>query len=147
MFPRISRLSRGLSAAATLAGAAAAYRQATQALAEPADEQQQSKTVYRRLQPAESLGLGGSNTHFACFRGTGERAALSELISAAESAECVIVGETHDDPVAHQLELYLLSMPLWDSIPRLLTSALGSEAAPPSAQPSCDPGTRSSGRA
>ena len=111
MFSRLSRLSRhsrGLSAAAALGGGATACGCAAQALAEPSDEQQRSKTVYRRLQPAESLGLGGSNAHFACFRGTGERAALSEVLAAADSAECVILGETHDDPVAHQLELYLL---------------------------------------
>ena len=34
--------------------------------------------------------------------------ALSEVLAAAEQAEVCLVGETHDDPVAHQLELYLL---------------------------------------
>lgn len=60
------------------------------------------------LPPAEALGLQPSSA-FACYRGTtGERCALSEVLAAAESVDVVIVGETHDDPVAHQLELYLL---------------------------------------
>jgi uncharacterized iron-regulated protein len=34
--------------------------------------------------------------------------ALSKVLEAAQLAEVCLIGETHDDPVAHQLELYLL---------------------------------------
>lgn len=47
--------------------------------------------------------------HFSCFHGdTGERASLRELLAAAEDAEVVVIGECHDDPVAHALEMFVL---------------------------------------
>ena len=60
-----------------------------------------------QLPPPEQLGVDGT-AHFSCFRGTGEPVALSEVLAAAEQADVCLIGETHDDPVAHQLELYLL---------------------------------------
>ena len=60
-----------------------------------------------QLPPPEKLGVDGT-AHFSCFRGTGEPVALSKVLEAAQLAEVCLIGETHDDPVAHQLELYLL---------------------------------------
>ena len=61
----------------------------------------------RALPPPEILGTERAAA-FACYRGTGERCAMSEVLKAAEKVDVVVVGETHDDPVAHQLELYML---------------------------------------
>ena len=47
--------------------------------------------------------------HFTCFRGgTGEAVSLEEVVAAAAAHDVVYLGETHDDPIAHHLEVYLL---------------------------------------
>ena len=88
-------------------GAAAATAVATALSHRPPRAEPSSVAEHvAQLPPPEKLGVG--TAHFSCFRATGEPAALSEVLAAAEQAEVVLVGETHDDPVAHQLELYLL---------------------------------------
>lgn len=56
----------------------------------------------------EPASLGRHTAHFSCFRGDGTAADLADVLDAAEKVDVVLVGETHDDPVAHQIELYLL---------------------------------------
>jgi uncharacterized iron-regulated protein len=111
-------IPRGALAASLAGGVLCAYRQQS-AASEPEPEPQLAaeatagpssvaQVATQSLPPAETLGLTPSSA-FACYRGsTGERVALSEVLRAAEKVDVVIVGETHDDPVAHQLELYLL---------------------------------------
>ena len=49
------------------------------------------------------------SAHFGVFRGaTGEAASLSDVLDAAEASDVVLLGECHDDPIAHSLEAYLL---------------------------------------
>ena len=55
-----------------------------------------------------SLPTSGSE-HFQIFRGdTGEPVSASALLSHAASCDAVLIGECHDDPVAHSLEAYFL---------------------------------------
>eukprot|EP00403_Amphidinium_massartii_P000764 CAMPEP_0178380054 /NCGR_PEP_ID=MMETSP0689_2-20121128/5262_1 /TAXON_ID=160604 /ORGANISM="Amphidinium massartii, Strain CS-259" /LENGTH=345 /DNA_ID=CAMNT_0020000179 /DNA_START=104 /DNA_END=1143 /DNA_ORIENTATION=+ len=51
---------------------------------------------------------GLASQHLAIFSADGKRVSLSHVLAALADAEVVLLGETHDDPVAHQLELYLL---------------------------------------
>lgn len=90
------------AAAATVVGAGLSRRPPRAEPAEPSLADQ----VAQSLPPPEQLGVGGA--HFSCFRATGEPVTLAEVLAAAEQAEVLLFGETHDDPVAHQLELYLL---------------------------------------
>ena len=101
------RLFRSAGAAASLGAAAAAA--AAAASASRLSQAESASEAAARLPPATELGLNRGSS-FACFRPNGERAALSEIIAAAEKADVVLLGETHDDPVAHQLQLYLLMM-------------------------------------
>ncbi len=43
------------------------------------------------------------------YTGAGNPASLDEILAAMQDAEVVLLGETHDDPVAHALQLQLLS--------------------------------------
>ena len=92
----------GAAAAATVVAVLQPQRQRVHAESSIAD-------IVAQLPPPEKLGLGMDGTaHFSCFRGTGEPVALSAVLAASDQAEVCLIGETHDDPVAHQLELYLL---------------------------------------
>lgn len=64
----------------------------------------------RAQQHASSLPVlpEGGSEHFCVFRGDGERVSMAELIAEARGAEVVLLGESHDDPVAHSLEAYIL---------------------------------------
>lgn len=62
---------------------------------------------YRSLPPASELGRSDAG-HFACFDGSGRRCSMEEVLRSAQTCDVVVVGETHDDPVAHQLQLYML---------------------------------------
>ena len=98
-------LGRGVAGGAATAATAAivlSQPQRPRVHAEPSIADRMAK-----LPPPEKLGVD-STAHFSCFRGTGEPVALSEVLAAAQQAEVCLIGETHDDPVAHQLELYLL---------------------------------------
>lgn len=63
--------------------------------------------MVEQLPVAESVGI--DSPFLSVFTRSGQRVSLAEVISAARTADVVLVGETHDDPVAHQLELYLLA--------------------------------------
>ena len=58
-------------------------------------------------QQLPQVPLGGSE-HFAVFRGDGAQSSLAELLAEAASSDVVLLGECHDDPVAHHLEAFLL---------------------------------------
>src|SRR5690606_16413587 len=45
---------------------------------------------------------------FRVFTGAGARATLDDVIGAMAAAQVVFIGETHDDPTAHMLQLELL---------------------------------------
>uniref|UniRef100_A0A383VZU2 Haem-binding uptake Tiki superfamily ChaN domain-containing protein n=1 Tax=Tetradesmus obliquus TaxID=3088 RepID=A0A383VZU2_TETOB len=47
-------------------------------------------------------------THFAVLTGDGVPARLSSIVAAMQAADVVLLGEFHDDPVAHALQLDLL---------------------------------------
>lgn len=46
--------------------------------------------------------------HFRVFKPDGKEATLDELFAAMKDVDVVFVGESHDDPVAHYIELALL---------------------------------------
>ena len=46
--------------------------------------------------------------HYRAFDSKGRAVALGEILEAARSADVLIIGETHNDPVAHLLEAELL---------------------------------------
>lgn len=77
-----------------------------------ADASQWGGTAQQRAQQhAErlpSLPAQGSQ-HFAIFRADGREVGIGELLDAAAASDVVLVGECHDDPVAHSLELYLVT--------------------------------------
>ncbi|EOD04503.1 hypothetical protein EMIHUDRAFT_453837 [Emiliania huxleyi CCMP1516] len=58
-------------------------------------------------QQLPQVPLGGSE-HFSVFRGDGAQSSLAELLAEAASSDVVLLGECHDDPVAHHLEAFLL---------------------------------------
>jgi len=68
---------------------------------------QSNPTVQLTSLPAADE-LGRESRHFSVYTGTGEPASLADVLRAAQGAEVVLLGETHDDVVAHQLELYML---------------------------------------
>jgi hypothetical protein len=47
-------------------------------------------------------------THFAVLSGDGAPARLSSIAAAMQQCDVVLLGEYHDDPVAHALQLELL---------------------------------------
>lgn len=64
-------------------------------------------------QPA--LDLRARNTqdepvHYRAYKADGAPASLEEIVSALVSADVLIIGETHDDAVAHRLEAELFEM-------------------------------------
>lgn len=60
------------------------------------------------LQLNAAIGADKSAPHFRVFRRDGTTASLDDVVAAFDNAEVVLMGEAHDDPVAHQLELYML---------------------------------------
>ncbi len=49
-----------------------------------------------------------SASNFRIYTSSGKQVTLDEVINAMSSAEVVFIGETHNDAVAHQIELQLL---------------------------------------
>ena len=113
-----SRGGPGVGRAAAAAAAAAAFG-ISRALAESAppapdeacavkqDTPVDPHAQYRKLPPASEMGNTDAG-HFACFDGRGRRCCMEDVLRAAAASEVVVVGETHDDPVAHQLQVYML---------------------------------------
>jgi uncharacterized iron-regulated protein len=56
------------------------------------------------------------------FTRSGKRVSFAEVLNAAKQADVVLIGETHDDPVAHQVELLVLA-----SLHKLCPCALSME--------------------
>ena len=54
-----------------------------------------------------SLPAEGSE-HFCVFRSDGSKSSMADLLDHASKADVVLLGECHDDPVAHSLEAYVL---------------------------------------
>lgn len=50
------------------------------------------------------------NASFGVFSGTGEELSIDEIVEAMDRADVVFLGEEHDDPTAHSLELQLLRL-------------------------------------
>mmetsp|Transcript_27866 Transcript_27866/g.75084 ORF Transcript_27866/g.75084 Transcript_27866/m.75084 type:complete len:396 (+) Transcript_27866:61-1248(+) len=57
---------------------------------------------------ADGIGSDRAAPHFRVYSRNGEVTSLNEVVDAMAGANVALVGEAHDDPVAHQLELYLL---------------------------------------
>lgn len=58
-------------------------------------------------QPADSTRFDPVG-HYEVYTGTGERADLSAIVSAMADVDVVFLGEQHNDPTGHALELMLL---------------------------------------
>lgn len=58
--------------------------------------------------PAASIGQDTTAPHFRVYTRDGRTCSLNDLLRSFFDADVVLIGEAHDDPVAHQLELYLL---------------------------------------
>jgi uncharacterized iron-regulated protein len=66
------------------------------------------------VQPAEANKPQSAQTvgeaHYRAHRGDGGAAALTDIVRAMADYDAVLIGETHDDPVAHYLEAELLRL-------------------------------------
>lgn len=99
----------GAAAAAAAASGAALARSPPAAFADaPAPEQPPTPAGAPRVRLQSSIGSDREAPHFRVYTGAGELSSLDELVERVARADVVLVGEAHDDPVAHQLELYLL---------------------------------------
>jgi uncharacterized iron-regulated protein len=67
-----------------------------------------------------TVSLAADAKTYQVFRSTGERATLDEAVAAADAATVIFLGESHDDPTAHALELEFLRR-LQSSGPLVLT--------------------------
>lgn len=69
----------------------------------------EAPTPPSKLKLNKSIGSDCAAPHFRVYRGAdGSAVSLDDVVAAFGAADVVLVGEAHDDPVAHQLELYLL---------------------------------------
>src|SRR2546423_1782436 len=59
-------------------------------------------------QLAPAAAAQAPEAHYRAFDSKGRAVKLSEIVDALEQADVLIVGETHDDPVAHLIEAELL---------------------------------------
>ena len=46
--------------------------------------------------------------HYRLYRGDGSPATMDDLASASQNADAIFLGEVHDDPTGHQVELQIL---------------------------------------
>ena len=92
------------------AGAAASKSAASDRLAkEQRLASQQLAQEQAALLPAlPEDGGKGAHAHLGCFTGAGEPISLDDIVRAVEGADVVLVGECHDDPIAHVIEAYFL---------------------------------------
>lgn len=49
-----------------------------------------------------------TEAHYRIYKGNGEAVSLDQLLSRLQSSDVIFLGESHNDPVAHHLELLLL---------------------------------------
>ena len=64
----------------------------------------------RAQRHAEALPVlpAGGSEHFAVYRSDGSPSDIAAVIAAGAASEVVVLGECHDDPIAHSLEAYVL---------------------------------------
>lgn len=73
------------------------------------------------------LNKAGEGKHFRIFNSKGEKSSLGEVLDAIREADVVLLGETHDDVIAHQLELYILLEAAADALRRNRSIAVSLE--------------------
>lgn len=66
------------------------------------------ETVVSQTQMKENTPTQIMEKHFRIFKPDGKEATLDELFAAMKNVDVVFVGESHDDPVAHYMELAIL---------------------------------------
>lgn len=66
-------------------------------------------SVSAQTTPHPEGARSGVSGEFRVFRGDGTAASLADIIDAMGAHEVVFVGETHDDPVGHELEQALFT--------------------------------------
>lgn len=98
IFARLARLGGGLASAGVVGGSYAL----SESVKPPAHAARPS------LQLNAAIGADKTAPHFRVFRRDGAAASLDDVVAAFDGADVVLMGEAHDDPVAHQLELYML---------------------------------------
>ena len=103
----LRRVAIGASASSLVAASRYAPTAAEEQRTVSEPSSQRTTTDHPPLPPPESMGLR-KDAFFSCWTATGERVSMAPVLAAAERADALLLGETHDDPVAHQLELYLL---------------------------------------
>ncbi|KAJ1629859.1 hypothetical protein T492DRAFT_1008101 [Pavlovales sp. CCMP2436] len=54
------------------------------------------------------IGTDTEAPHFRVYTGLGKPATLDDIVVALGKSDVALIGEAHDDPVAHQIQLYLL---------------------------------------
>src|SRR5688500_6088858 len=62
------------------------------------------------LAQGPSIAAQTPEAHYRAFDRQGRRVTLREVVEALGSADVLLVGETHNDPVAHLLEAELLRL-------------------------------------
>lgn len=140
LFPAVLAMWRPVARQASFLGAAAWFLTSGRSLAEPAvasklttgsatateQPRQQNSTAAQSSQPPAALEEG---THFTVLSGVdGSSSKLGAVAAAIRNADVVLLGEYHDDSVAHALQLALLQH---------VAARLGHAAAPqPAAAPS-----------
>jgi len=72
-------------------------------------DQSQGTKVQAIMQLPNLDSLGLDCQHMSIFTRHGERISAVEIVNATRVADVVLIGETHDDPVAHQMELLILA--------------------------------------
>jgi uncharacterized iron-regulated protein len=100
--------NRSLKAIARLAGLASGFGAVSASYALTDSVKATAPAARPALQLNAAIGADKSAPHFRVFRKDGTTASLDDVVAAFDGAEVVLMGEAHDDPVAHQLELYML---------------------------------------
>ena len=58
------------------------------------------RAFLRASAPADTV----EGVHYRVYRSDGSPASFADIVAAGQSADAVLIGETHDDPIAHALE-------------------------------------------
>lgn len=107
---RCARRATGLAVATTLAVHWTCCQQEApsdqETSAQPCSHAQECARLHAARLPV--LPQGGSE-HFSVYNGqSGASASIADVVAAMERCDVVMLGECHDDPVAHSLEAFLL---------------------------------------